>query len=219
MVQSMNASADNALFRTWLSGWAVCRGYQPEDHHSSVSVVRPDRDETEHFVFEPTTGLLAGLASETRQDPARVLTVATRRMDELLGEAHREGLRVTDRRQSLMRMEMHGQDVEDPLAPEDGITFERTRQGDCRHVTVLVDGEAAARGSVTVVDDYAVYDRIETEERFRRRGMGTYVMRLLTAGVLEEEVTTGLLMASADGRALYEFLGWQYVVDVFVVRG
>ncbi|KNC17271.1 hypothetical protein AC792_14390 [Arthrobacter sp. RIT-PI-e] len=216
----MSESADTDLFRTWLAGWAACRGYTPEDHDSSVSVLRPDRgEETEHFLVEPGTEVFRALAAETRQDPARVLTVATHRMLELVDEAGRLGLRVVDRRQSLMRMDMHGQDVEDPRAPEDGITVERTREGACRHVTVHVDGEVAARGSVSVVGEYAVYDRIETEERFRRRGLGTFVMRALTAGVLEEDITTGLLMASADGRALYEFLGWQYLVDVFVVRG
>jgi predicted GNAT family acetyltransferase len=72
---------------------------------------------------------------------------------------------------------------------------------------------------VSVVGEHAVYDRIVTEEEFRRRGLGSYVMRALTAGVLEDDVTTGLLMASADGRALYEFLGWQHLIDVFVIRG
>lgn len=216
----MSAAADTELFRTWLSGWAACRGYQPEEHEHSVAVLRPDRgDETEHLLFEPTTELFSELAAETQQDPARVLTVATRRMPELLDEAERLGLRQTDRGQALMRVDMLGQDVEDPRAPEDGVTFERTREGACRHVTVRVDGEVAARGSVSVVGDHAVYDRIETEERFRRRGLGTYVMRVLTAGVLEDDVTTGLLVASANGRALYEFLGWEYLLDVFVVRG
>jgi predicted GNAT family acetyltransferase len=86
-------------------------------------------------------------------------------------------------------------------------------------VTVHAGEELAARGSVAVVGEYAVYDRIVTEEGYRRRGLGSYVMRALTAAVLEDDITTGLLMASADGRALYAFLGWQNLADVFVIRG
>ncbi len=216
----MGASADHELLRTWVSGWAACRGYEPYDHGRSTSVLRSDhQDETEHFLFEPTSDLFLELASETKQDPARVLTVVTNHLQELVDDAERLGLRVTDRRQSLMSVDMHAQDVEDPRPPGDGFSLERTSEGPCRHVVVRIDGEVAARGSVAVVNDHAVYDRIETEEPFRRRGLGSYVMRALTAGVLEDDVTTGLLMASADGRALYEFLAWQHLADVFVVRG
>lgn len=216
----MGAHVDDELFQTWIKGWSACRGYEPHDDGRSTSVFRADQqEETEHFLFEPTTELYLELAAETKQDPARVLTVATNRLQELLDATDRLGLRVTDRRQSLMSVDMHGQDVEDPRAPGDGFTLERDSEGACRRVLVRIDGEVAARGSVSVVGDHAVYDRIETEESFRRRGLGSYVMRALTAGVLEDDVTTGLLMASADGRALYEFLNWQHLADVFVVRG
>lgn len=218
----MGAQADEQLLRTWIAGWSACRGYEPHDDGRTTSVRLTDQqdrqDETEHFLFEPPTGLFLEVARETGDDPRRLLTVVTNRMQELI-DAAGPGLRVTDRQQSLMSVDMHGQDVEDPRPPGDGFTLERSSEGRCRGVVVRIDGELAARGYVSVVDDYAVYDRIVTEERFRRRGLGSYVMRALTAGVLEDDVTMGLLMASADGRALYEFLGWQHLADVFVIRG
>ena len=216
----MGAHADGELLQTWISGWSACRGYEPHDDGRSTSVVRTDhQDETEHFLFEPATELFLELASETKQDPTRVLTVVTDRLQELLDAADPLGMRVIDRQQSLMSADMHGQDVEDPQAPGDGFTLERSSEGACRRVVARIDGQIAARGSVSVVNDFAVYDRILTEESYRRRGLGSYVMGALTAGVLEDDVTTGLLVASADGRALYEFLGWQHLADVFVIRG
>jgi GNAT superfamily N-acetyltransferase len=208
----MGAEADRQLLQTWITGWSACRG--------TTSVLLTDQqNQTEHFLFEPTDELLLDVASELRQDPLRVLTVVTNRMQALIDAAAPLGMRVTDRQQSLMRVDMDGQDVEDPRPPGDGFALERTREGACRSVTVHADGILAARGSVSVVDEYAVYDRIVTEEHFRRRGLASYVMRDLTAAVLEDDVTSGLLMASADGRALYEFLGWQHLADVFVIRG
>ncbi|WP_104116374.1 GNAT family N-acetyltransferase [Arthrobacter sp. B1805] len=216
----MGASADNELLQTWIAGWTACRGYEPHDDGRTTSVLLTDQqNQTEHFLFEPDTDQFLELARETKQDPTRVLTVVTNRAQDLLDAAAPLRMRVTDRQQSLMSVDMHGQDVEDPRAPGDGFTLERSSEGTCRRVTVHADGLLAARGSVSVVGDFAVYDRIVTEEGFRRRGLGSYVMRALTAGVLEDDVTTGLLMASADGRALYEFLGWRHLADVFVIRG
>lgn len=215
----MGELADDVL-QTWISGWSACRGYEPHDDGRSTSVLLVDQDgQTESFLFEPTTEQFLELAEETKRDPRRLLTVVTNRAQDLIDAAGPLRMRVTDREQSLMSADMHGQDVEDPRAPGDGFTLERSSAGACRHVTVRAGERLAARGSVSVVGDYAVYDRIVTEEGFRRRGLGSYVMRALTAGVLEDDVTTGLLMASADGRALYEFLGWQHLADVFVIRG
>ncbi|MHA7208674.1 GNAT family N-acetyltransferase [Arthrobacter sp. MDT1-65] len=216
----MGAQVDRELLGTWITGWSACRGYEPRDDGRTTSVLLTDQqDQTEHFLFEPTTELFLDVAAETRQDPLRVLTVVTSRMQELIDAAAPLRMRVTDRQQSLMSVDMHGQDVEDPRAPGDDFVLGRIRDGACRRVTVHSHGRLAARGSVSAVGDYAVYDRIVTEEDYRRRGLGSYVMRALTAGVLEDDVTTGLLMASADGRALYEYLGWQHLIDVFVIRG
>lgn len=220
MVQHMGAHADDDLLQTWISGWSACRGYEPQRDGRSTSVLLTDEEgRTEHFLFEPPTERFRELAAETQQDPQRVLTVVTNRMQDLIDEAEALGLRVTDRQQSLMKVDMHGQDVEDPRPPGDEFTLSRDKDGCCRRVTVHAGDAVAARGSVSVVGEHAVYDRIVTEEDFRRRGLGSFVMRALTAGVLEDDVTAGLLMASADGRALYEYLGWQHVADVFVVRG
>lgn len=216
----MGEHVDDELFRTWLAGWSTCRGYVTRDDGRTYSVVLSDQEnQTEHFLFEPSTELFLDVAAETAKDPLRVLTVITSRMEHLLEAAGPLGANITDRQQALMSVDMSGQDVEEPRMPGEEFTLERIVDGACRRVTVHAHGEVAARGSVCAVDEHAVYDRIVTEDDFRRRGLGTYVMRALTVVALEDDVTTGLLMASADGRALYEFLGWQHLADVFVIRG
>ncbi|WP_026041132.1 GNAT family N-acetyltransferase [Arthrobacter sp. TB 23] len=215
----MSAHLSEKLLKTWISGWSSCRGYQPHDDGRTVSVSLTDHgNQQEHFLYEPTDELALSLATETRADPNRLLTVVTTRMDELLGLLSPLGLRVIDNHQALMTVNMDGQDVEDPRPPDEVFSITHLREPTCRRVIVTADGEEAARGSVAVEQGFAVYDRILTSEQFRRRGLGSYVMRALTSAVLEDDVEHGLLMASADGQQLYQYLGWQHLADVFVVR-
>ncbi|WP_323959288.1 GNAT family N-acetyltransferase [Arthrobacter sp. JZ12] len=184
-----------------------------------MSVLLTDQqNHLETIVYEPTIGEYLKLAQETREDSYRVLTVITNRMQDLIDAAEPLGMRVTDRWQALMSADMEEQDVEDPLPPDDVFTLHHIREAQCRRVSVTANGEEAARGSVARQDGYAVFDRIVTEEKYRRRGLGSFVMRALTADILEEDVDTGLLMASADGRHLYQHLGWTHLADVFVIR-
>ncbi|MHA7261766.1 GNAT family N-acetyltransferase [Arthrobacter sp. TMN-37] len=215
----MGTQGSNDLLSTWITGWAACRGYDRQDDGRTTSVVLTDKDgRDEHFLYEPSEELLLQVAAETKADPNRVLTVATNRMEELIAVTQPLELRVVDRAQCLMSAEMADQDVEDPKAP-DGYVLVRRDEPGCRRVEVTFEGRPAARGAVSVVGDFAVYDGIATEQEFRRRGLASFVMRALTAAVLEDDVRIGLLMATADGRELYQFLGWQQLADVFVLRG
>jgi len=70
-------------------------------------------------------------------------------------------------------------------------------------------GELAAIGRVAFPGDFAVYDRIETHQDHRRRGLASAIMAVLRGVALARGKTSGLLVATADGRALYDSLGWQ----------
>lgn len=215
----MGAALSEELVRTWVSGWAKCRGYKTQDNGRSMSVLLADhQDDLETIVYEPTIGEYLELANQTRDDSSRVLTVVTNRMHDLINASSPLHLRITDYQQALMCADMDGQDVEDPRHPDDEFKLEHIREADCRRVSVTVNGEEVARGSVAKQDGHAVYDRIITDPDYRRRGLGSFVMRALTAAILEDEVETGLLMASEDGRHLYQHLGWTYLADAFVIR-
>ncbi|ANE52009.1 GNAT family N-acetyltransferase [Flavisolibacter tropicus] len=71
------------------------------------------------------------------------------------------------------------------------------------------DGEIAAIGRVALVNDFIIYDRIETHPAHRHRGLGSTIMKALETIGFEQGGTKGVLVATPDGKALYESLGWQ----------
>lgn len=70
-------------------------------------------------------------------------------------------------------------------------------------------GEIAAMGRIALVEDYIIYDRIETHPDHRRRGLGSIVMKALESLGAAHGKKKGILVATTAGRALYETLGWQ----------
>jgi len=71
------------------------------------------------------------------------------------------------------------------------------------------DGELASVGRLVIVDDLAVYDRISTEENHKRKGLATYLMAELEKVALSQNINTNFLVATEQGRKLYQALGWK----------
>ncbi|MCC9195567.1 GNAT family N-acetyltransferase [Arthrobacter sp. zg-Y820] len=202
------------LLETWVTGWAQARGYQTRREGRFLSAFLHDRtNDWEYFALEPSHDEFAALASSARKSPGRLFTIVTSSMNEIHGAALVHGLSVRSADEVFMFLEMAGQDIEDPV-PLDGFETETVRGQKLGTVIVTADGEPAARGSVAVVDDLAVYDRIITEPQFRRRGLGSYVMRALTAVALEHDVDAGLLVTTPEGLELYRYLGWENLASV-----
>lgn len=70
-------------------------------------------------------------------------------------------------------------------------------------------GSLAAAGRVVLVDDLAIYDRISTDSNHRRKGLATFVMKTLEKIALSHGVNRNFLVATEEGRQLYEYLGWE----------
>jgi GNAT superfamily N-acetyltransferase len=79
------------------------------------------------------------------------------------------------------------------------------------------DGSLAARGVVGIHGTTAVYDQIVTEPQFGRRGLGSAIMAELGGLAQRRGVTDSLLVATTDGKALYERLGWTVRSDIVSV--
>lgn len=79
------------------------------------------------------------------------------------------------------------------------------------------DGSLAARGVLGIHGTVAVYDQIVTEAQFGRRGLGSAIMAELGRRALGRGVTDCLLVATSDGKALYERLGWTLCSDIVSV--
>lgn len=76
-----------------------------------------------------------------------------------------------------------------------------------RACVIAADGELAASGCAAETADVFIYDRIETVQDHRRKGLGVAVMAALGAA-RRSLASTQLLVATEDGRGLYANLGW-----------
>ncbi|MFI7228686.1 GNAT family N-acetyltransferase [Nonomuraea angiospora] len=83
-----------------------------------------------------------------------------------------------------------------------------TRAGVTAARLLTAAGEVAARGQFALAGRTAVVDQVETAGNHRRRGLGTVIMRTLASTAASLGARTGVLVATAEGRALYETLGW-----------
>lgn len=95
------------------------------------------------------------------------------------------------------------------LALPPGYRAATSEDGAAIRVEIRNDGgELAASGTAGLVDGHTVFDQILTQPEHRRLGLGTAVMAALTQRSLERGARHGTLIASPDGRALYQTLGW-----------
>ena len=118
-----------------------------------------------------------------------------------------------------MVTELAVHDVEVPL-PADGFVFQIERDGTHAYVSLHPEDNqevVAASGHVSAVDGFAIFDRIITGPDFRRRGLGTLIMRALSLAQ-EHDVEEGLLIASVDGQELYASLGWTSLGKVVLFK-
>jgi GNAT superfamily N-acetyltransferase len=70
------------------------------------------------------------------------------------------------------------------------------------------EGKLAASGHAAEVDGFFIYDRIVTEPEHRRRGLAASLMQALHSA-RQSASSIQILVATADGRALYSSLGWR----------
>ncbi|MDR7320185.1 MULTISPECIES: GNAT family N-acetyltransferase [Catenuloplanes] len=97
--------------------------------------------------------------------------------------------------------------------------FEVTVQAD--HAGVLTaevrhdrTGDLAASGRLAPGGGWGVIDQVETVPEYRRRGLGTVVIRALSDHAARRGIRTGVLAATADGHALYRSLGWTVATEL-----
>lgn len=90
----------------------------------------------------------------------------------------------------------------------DGYRMELQQTGPVIRASIIApDGDLAASGCAAEAAEVFIYDRIVTAQEHRRKGLGLAVMTALASG--RRSVTGAqLLVATEDGRRLYETLGW-----------
>lgn len=92
----------------------------------------------------------------------------------------------------------------------DGYILESENYNSTTLIKIVTKGRAlASTGRVIIVDDIAVYDRILTEENYRRKGLATYLVAELEQIARSKNVYKNLLVATEQGKILYQSLGWK----------
>lgn len=204
------AALDDLLDR-WVAAWAVSRGAERQRlGHAWLVHVNAKSRADEFFVAEPTAAELEALAD-----------LASGRQDAWVTVLGRQPAPIPAALEPLTHAErMMTVALTPPGAPDtlpEGVHLEIL--DGVAHATVTIDGELAARGQVVVSGSDAVFDRISTEEGFRRRGLASRVMSALAGRAYADGATTGLLMASVEGRSLYAALGWREIAPLQTFRG
>ena len=90
----------------------------------------------------------------------------------------------------------------------DGYRMEIHQSGPVTRACIIApDGDLAASGCAAETADIFIYDRIETAQDHRRKGLGVAVM--IALGTARKSLAgPQLLVATGDGRHLYANLGW-----------
>lgn len=74
---------------------------------------------------------------------------------------------------------------------------------------IAQNGELASTGRIVLHNDFAVYDRISTDSNHRRKGLARILMTELEKIALSKGISKNLLVATEEGKLLYESLGWE----------
>ena len=197
--------ADPDIVRTWVRGWTMTRRVAPpvfENGAYRVEVGLPDQKRRHVF---PATSDLIRRHAEAIDEPFVFLKVCAppERVQPYLPQHWRIA---TLGYMMLLSGAMHGSSSALP----DGFAFSSEDLGSGGTLLNILDpdGEIAATGRIAFPGDFAIYDRIRTHENHRRKGLGRSIMKYLETLAAERKLTRAVLVATPDGRALYETLGW-----------
>ncbi len=178
--------------------------------------VRSRTRETELICIDPGPEAFAELFRHVDGDARAMLTVIANDASPYKALALPPGVRVDRDDETLMTTTFAPIDAP-ALDPE---FVARWDIDEHRARYVLESGErVAAEGTIGILGDDATFDAVETTPAFQRRGLGRHVMATLTAYALESGVRRGVLAASAQGRLLYESLGWDPACEMLSLMG
>lgn len=187
----------------WLAARSVARGLPaPVPDHGGWRVDTNSEAETARWVFASMEPGLTALA-QTIDMPRQLIKLCGTDAD--LRAALPDHWRLHP-----PAFFMEGPVLHAKLALPEGYDLDMARSGAALHARILTgDGDLAASGFAAETADAFVYDRIVTAPLHRRKGLGTAV--ILALGKAKRGAVPELLVATPQGRALYESLGWRVV--------
>jgi GNAT superfamily N-acetyltransferase len=197
-------NVDLSLLERWLTGWSLARGLPLPRHHGGGLVVEVGwPEQLRRHVFVEAGRELRECASQIHA-PFIYLKAAVD------ADQMRRALPAHWTMESPRYLMYRPTAIARPVTPPAGyIASVEVEHGACVVRYADSTGQTAASGRVVLNHGSAVFDRIETLEPHRGRGLGTALMSALDALAEQAGVAERLLVATEAGRALYLGLGWQ----------
>ncbi|MFI2200972.1 GNAT family N-acetyltransferase [Streptomyces sp. NPDC020192] len=203
-------STEDAV-RAWVHGWVVSRGAaEPSDRSWGFTVdVGHSREVARHVLTSADEATVRRLAESSPGGVALKVFVPAPVLEAWLPP----GWGLLDGHDSLMAVSL-GHVGAAPVLP-DGYRLSSWHRGGVTRVLVrAADGGFAARGQIAVTGTTAAVDQVETDPAHQRRGLGRVVMRTLARTGAQQGARAAVLGATAEGRALYESVGWRVLAPL-----
>ncbi|MEV7396026.1 GNAT family N-acetyltransferase [Aeromicrobium sp. NPDC092404] len=213
----MTTGTEHELVERWITTWRHARALEASVLDGWPLVhVRSRTRESELICIDPGPDAFFALFEHIDGDPRAMLTVIASDADPYLALDLPAGVRVDRDDETLMTTRFTPIDaplLDAGLTPRWDIDEHRTRY-------VLESGDrVAAEGTIGILGEDATFDAVETTPAFQRRGLGRHVMATLTTYAMECGAQRGVLAASAQGRRLYESLGWDSAFEMLSLMG
>lgn len=195
--------AEPELLWAWLAARSIARGLPlPVPAHGGMRVATGSPEEICRYVFPGPEPGLAALAASIKT--SRIFLKMCGAGEELMALAP-PGWQLQPA--GYLMTHAGSPVLAPPLAP--GYRLEMNLQGQVISARVFAeDGAVAASGHAVEHAHVFVFDRIVVHAAHRRRGLGRAIMAALGARQRSASARR-VLVATEDGRALYETLGWE----------
>lgn len=202
----MSCQVSEELVEKWLRGWSLSRSLPlPERYRSGFKVEVGEEKQKIRYVFPELNDDFIQLA-ESVTEPWIYLKVCVspEQLKSLVPE------RWEFQPEGYMMHCRHPMVIPDIALTDNYSVKIRCITSEYFTVRVLYNTtEQAAIGRLIIVDDIAVYDRVVTEEGHRRKGLASIVLAKLEEIALSKGVSNNFLVATQQGKLLYESLGWK----------
>lgn len=205
----MEEKVPAVFIEKWLNGWSVSREVSlPVKYKSGFKVEVGWENQKTRYVFPALNEDLIHLA-ESIEEPWVFLKVcaACSELTEILSD------RWTIQPQGYLMMSENNSDKIKDRTLADAYTMETEVSEDGVYHIKIKDKnkDLASSGRVVCIDGWAIYDRIETSQYHQRKGLGSYLFAELQKIANKKGIENNILVATEEGRLLYESLGWKVV--------
>lgn len=193
------------IVKSWLKGWCLSREVSfPVQYKSGFHVFVGDEKQKERYVFPELNEDFFQLA-QSIDEPWVYLKISTS-PDLFIGSIPEKWQLQA---QGYLMTCFHPM-IFPEISLAEGYHLEFSEYNTTFVVRVVAEnGEQASIGRVSLIDDVAVYDRIVTEINHQRKGLASFLLKELEKIALSKGFSNNLLVATEEGKLLYENLGWE----------